>query len=303
MRSQSNITAGALRTAWSWGLGYILRERMADWRVGLPLGTIAVELTSNYEWFEVLRQEMLKNEETADTHGNSFARADARRSMIEYYNGRVHLRVQGLGNDPLVQYERDGLATLTAGGSWVGCYELATLVYPELETRYKAIDLLDQIAAMANAIASLPRDQRERTTNALIPVYHGLPEDLTRDMTKLCDYIENTEGPEVAMVGHQVAVTNNHSRYSMLAVFLASIRLGSISLATSPLCSLWTQRAIRCSEKITAPAGCLSTTSEERSHRIADAISRLWTSDSNRQSRWHRRGARDSTAGFAPIRG
>lgn len=296
MRSEKKMTAGALRTAWSWGLGYVLRERMADWRVGLPLGTIAVELTSSYEWFEVLRQEMLEHEVAADEivekelqkqqdekacRGAREARADARRAMVEYYNGRVHQRVQGLGNDPLVQYERDGLATLTAGGSWVGCYELSTLAYPELTAKYQRIHPLDKVAAMANAVASLPRDQREGTKNALIPVYNGSAARLERDMAGLCAYIgEDAGGPELAMVGHQIGVTNIHSRYSMFAVFLAALRLGGVSLTdSSPLRSMWAERAVRCAEKMTTvPEGCKLTSQADRKPLIEEAVDRLWAS-------------------------
>ncbi|KJZ68393.1 hypothetical protein HIM_12218 [Hirsutella minnesotensis 3608] len=277
MRSEFEVTTGFLRTIWVWGLGYVLRERIADWRVGVLLGTGALELTSNYTVFEALRQEMLNNEATADETGDSLLRADARRAVLEFYNLRSFRRITGRGNSPVASYEGDALATLTAGAGWAGpCYEIATLVFPELECHYTPLGMMEKMAAMTNAIASLPRDQREGTTNALIPVYTELAGDLAADLMRLCDYIDTADGQELSIIGHHVAATNNHSRYSLLAVFLAAARLGKVSLATGGFCDVWTAKAITYTRKIRVPIGCVSTPQEDRKLRIVHAVSRLW---------------------------
>ena len=277
MRSEFEVTAGYLRTIWVWGLGYVLRDRIADWRVGVPLGTGALELTSDYERFEALRQEMLDNEASADATDDSMMRADARRAMLEYYNIRTFSRVTGCGNSPAVSFDGDALATLTAGGGWAGpCYEIATLVFPELNCRYTPLGMMEKTAAMANAIASLPRDQREGTTNALIPIYTVLNGDLGADLMIISEYIDMTDGRELSIVGHHVAATNNHSRYSMLAVFLAATRLGSISLFSSGFGNRWTAKAVAFAKKILVPTDCVSRPQEDREQYIVDVVSRLW---------------------------
>jgi hypothetical protein len=277
MRSEFEATPGALRTAWVWVLGYVLHERVADWRVGLQMATLPCELTTDYAWYEALRQESLDHEAIANESGDSTIRADARRSVIEYYSERSFYRITGLGNQPVARYSGDALATLAAGGGWVGVrYEHATLVFPELQHGYTRIDMIDKMSAIANAIASLPRDQREGTTNALIVVYTELAGDLAADLAEMCDYVETANGPRLSMAGHEVAATNNHPRYSMLAVFLAAARLGRISLTTRGLCETWTVKAVAYAGRVIAPTSCISKPHVDRQRRVESAVSRLW---------------------------
>jgi hypothetical protein len=271
------MTKGLQRTAWIWAMGYLLRENISDWRVAVIFGTGPLEVTSTYTGFESLRQEMLDFESAADDLDDSELRADARRTMIAYYNVRSFRRITGLGNSPVASYKGDALSTLAVGGGWTGiCYEAASLVFPDLRSNYSRLGMMEKMAAMTNAISSLPRDQREGSTNALIPVYSDPTVDLAEDFIKICDWLEIADGRELSIVGHYVAATNNHSRYIMLAVFLAAARLGRVSLETASFDQIWTAKAIVYGKRMQVPPGCISTTQEEREPRIVEAVSRLW---------------------------
>lgn len=277
MRSEFTMVTGFLRLAWVWGLGYVLHERVADWRVSIVIGAAALDLTADYTSFEVLRQEMLDHQIIADTTDDSILRADARRALLDFYNVRTFRRISGDGNSPVARYEGDGLASITAGGGWGGCvYEIATLVFPGLKCRYTAHSMMEKTMAMTNAIASLPRDQREGTTNALIPIYEEVSGDLAADLMTICNYMAIADGDELSMVGHHVAITNNHSRYSMLAVFLAAARLGTVSLTTCGVHDTWIEKAIAFAKKMPVPISCMSAPQEDRELRIVDAINRIW---------------------------
>ncbi|KAI5461909.1 hypothetical protein BGZ63DRAFT_382567 [Mariannaea sp. PMI_226] len=277
MRSEFELTTGYTRLCWFWAMGYVVRERLADWRASVAIGSSVVELTSDLTRFEELRQEMLDIEESLDLGGDDIQRADARRAIMDYFNVRSYIRITGGGNMPSVIYEGDPLNTLAAGGSWIGlAYEIGLVAFPELERRYDRISMIDKLASLTNAIASIARDQREETTNALIPVYTQLGGDLAADLAAVCTYIENTDGAELSVLAHFVAAHSIHSRYIMLGIFLAAARLGKISLTARGVQDTWEKKSVSFSKRMAVPEGCVSTSQEDREKHIVHAISYIW---------------------------
>ncbi|KAJ6258359.1 hypothetical protein Dda_6399 [Drechslerella dactyloides] len=178
MESESKKTSGFLRCAWVWGIGYVLRDQFADERVIAPVGLAITEMISSCEQLEILRQQCLDIQEKADEKDDSALRSVARRSMIEYLDVRCLRRITGHGHEPVVKFPRDALSTLNFGGGWAGMvYECAVQVFPGLMPPYTPGNMTEHFAAMANTIASLPRDQLETTGHTLIPVYTSLDAD------------------------------------------------------------------------------------------------------------------------------
>ncbi|KAK5994759.1 hypothetical protein PT974_03142 [Cladobotryum mycophilum] len=277
VRSEFQFTNGIARGVWTFCMGYFLHGRVSDRRMAVAVGTAAIEMTSDYASFEMLRQEMLDSESIADDSGDSEMRADARRALIEYYHIRMFRRVIGVGNAYCEIFDGEGLASLAAGGSWTGTtYEVCTLAFPELAEGYAPMSMIDMFAALANAIASLPRDQREGTTNALIPVYKDTNGDLAADLKVVRDWLDTTNGPLLSIAGHYVASGNIHARYCLLGVFLAAARLAKISLATSRNFYIWKEKAVAYSRRVAVPQGHLTTTQTSREQRIDSAINKLW---------------------------
>ena len=278
MRSELQQADGFIRTIWVWGMGYVLREKYSDSRVVVAVGTGGPEMTSDQSQFEAVRQEMLDYEELADHKGDGPLRATARRSVVEYFSIRSFRRIAGQGNSPVVQDESNALYTMTIGGGWAGAvYELATIVFPDLaEVEYAPPRTLEHVTAMANAIASLPRDQREGTTNALIPIYEGSTSKLADDLATLCDYVDTVKGGELSMVGHFVAANNNHARYIMLAVFLAAARIGRVSFKEAGVLETWKMKSLEFYKKSEVPEGCVTWPDDERERGIAEMIDALW---------------------------
>lgn len=278
-RTERTMVTGIARVAWSWGYGYILHESVGDQRVAVQIASsMALELQQSYTSFEVIRQHMLDQQAAVDIQDDGSVRADARRSMIEFFDIRTRRRISGGGNGPVVLYEGDGLATLAAGGGWCGCvFEISAMVFPGLMATYTPLSMMEKTVAMTNAIASLPRDQREGTTNALIPIYKEVSGDLDADLAAICSYLDTAGGEQLAIVGHFVAVTNNHSRYIMLAVFLASARLSPIPLMTNVFHGSWQDKAASFAKRMPVPVGCISTPQTDRELRINEAINNLWS--------------------------
>jgi hypothetical protein len=135
---------------------------------------------------------------------------------------------------------------------------------------------MEKTIALTNYISSLPRDQREGGMNALTPYYTVVLSDLAEDLVAICEFLDTAQRDEVGIVGHFVATTNNHSRYIMLAVFLAAARLGGISLLSSNVNEIWRDQAVVFARRIPVPDGCLSTTQADRELRIIYIINRLW---------------------------
>lgn len=278
LRTESTMITGIVRCVWIWGLGYIFHEKIADDRIFLIIGPTAVmELAKDYLSFEKLRQDNLIRQAAVDTIDDSTVRADSRRALLEYFDLRTFHRISGRGNRPVAQYKGNGLESITTGGNWAGSvYEVATLVFPRLKSTYTAISMLDKTVAIMNALASLPRDQREGTTNGLIPIYFDVSGDLKADLLAICDYLDTTDGEQLAMMGHFVAANNNHSRYIMLAVLLAATRLGRIPLKKAGFHETWHEKAAAFAKRINLPVDCMSTPQVDREHRIADAINNIW---------------------------
>ncbi|KAI9896763.1 hypothetical protein N3K66_007785 [Trichothecium roseum] len=277
MRSEHEQTNGFHRCIWVWGMGYVLREKYADKRVVVAVGTGVAELTTTYEQYEASRQELLDYEEEADDLDDSELRACARRSLLEYFNDRTFRRITKGENTPSIVFPENALLTLTIGGNWVGAvYELATMAFPELSRDYVPVPQLEDISAITNTIASSPRDQREGTTNSMISIYTNSTSSLADDLVKICAYLDTTEGPELSLAGHFVAANNNHSRYIMLAVFLAAARHGNVSFADDSFRQTWLSKSLELGDKIKVPEGCLATPRKEWESRITAAVDRMW---------------------------
>ena len=271
------MTKGLQRTAWIWAMGYLIRENITDWRVAVVFGTGPLEVTSTYTGFEALRQEMHDFEAAADELDDSELRADARRTMIAYYHVRTFRRITGQGNHPVAYYKGDALSTLVVGGGWTGiAWEVASLVFPSLRPLYKPLGMMEKMSAFTNAVSSISRDQREGTKNALIPVYSDPSMNLDADLKTCVEYLDVADGRELSIVGHYVAATNNHSRYIMLAVFLAALRLDSIYLQREVFYAQWKETSLAYCKRTAVPPACIRKPDQECEEHIEEAVSHLW---------------------------
>ncbi|EGX45686.1 hypothetical protein AOL_s00140g2 [Orbilia oligospora ATCC 24927] len=251
---------------------------MADPRIRALLGAAILEYVSDCSTFESVRQAIINFEEEADSKNGSgleVSRAVSRRSTLEFVDIRSFNRITGRGTNPSIIYPNEALSTMTLGAGWAGTiYEIIALGFPECMPPYEACVLMEQTAAMMNFIASLPRDQRTNTQNALIPVWSEPGTDLAVDFKTLSDYSDNTRGPELSAIGQYSASHNNHSRYIMLAVFLAAARLGKTPL--SGFRDIHLAKAIELAPKIQVPTNRLCTPHEDRMPRITSIITHLW---------------------------
>ncbi|KAJ6256888.1 hypothetical protein Dda_8758 [Drechslerella dactyloides] len=278
MSSEYNITKGYLRNSWLWGMGYVLRERWADPRITALGATFILEVIGNRKTFDIWRQQMLDALEAADKVSDGPTRAVCRRTVLEYVDVRSYRRIIGQGNRPVYHFPGDALRTMSIGGGWSGTIsEVCEVTFPGSISKFEPGGMLESFAAFANAMASIPRDQREGTTNnSIISIYSEPGNDLATDLTRICKYIDATEGPELSMLGHLMLTNNNHSRYIMLSVFLSAIQLGNISLANMNFQDIWLANAIKLVDRMAVPTGSLLVSRLNREQRIRNAISRLW---------------------------
>ncbi|KAF3931644.1 hypothetical protein ABW20_dc0106551 [Dactylellina cionopaga] len=278
MNSEYNITKGYLRNAWLWGMGYVLREKWADPRISALSATFILEVIGNRVTFDIWRQEMLDALEAADGVADGPIRAVCRRAVLEYIDVRSYRRIIGQGNRPVCHFPGNALMTMGIGGGWSGTTsEVCEVAFPGSIVNFEPGGMLENFAAFANAIASIPRDQREGTTNnSIVTIYSEPGNDLGTDLGKICNYIDTTEGAVLSMLGHVLLTNDNHSRYIMLSVFLSSARLGNISLKRIGFRDSWLSNAIKFANKMVVPSGSLSMPRSDREKRIGRAVDHLW---------------------------
>ncbi|KAF3919241.1 hypothetical protein AA313_de0207916 [Arthrobotrys entomopaga] len=265
-----------------WGMGYVLREKWADPRISALGATFILEVIGNRETFDSWRQEMLDALEAADEVGDGPVRAVCRRAVLEYVDVRSYRRIIGEGNRPVCHFPGDALRTMNIGGGWSGTIsEVCEVTFPGavVNRNFKPGNMLENFAAFVNAMASIPRDQREGTTNnSVVTIYSESENDLGADLNKICHYIDTVEGAELSMLGHIILTNNNHSRYIMLSIFLSSARLGNISLRKIGFREVWLSNAIEFATRMAVPSGSLSMSSVDRDLRINSAVDQLWDS-------------------------
>ena len=270
---------GMIRSVWMWCAGYVLREKFHNPRVQLTSGTAGIEMLTTREELEIFRQQIFDLEEEVDeADPDGLLRAVSRRALIEYCDLRSFRRICGHGNKAVVNYtDGDAQNTLLFGGNWQGAsMELAMVIFPDIVVNYTPPHKMEYFLALMNAVASCPRDEREKTTNSLLNAYRLPGTDLGKDMKSFVEWIDSLGGSELALVGHAVVSGNCGKRYIMLAVLLAAVRLKKLSVKSGGGLLLWESKSLEYSRRMNVPDGSLSLPQHERDARIRGSIDHLW---------------------------